>query len=223
MRTALDFVEAPALLFERFASEPAVLASWARHVASRAPLPASLAESARRASRRFSGLETQTQCLHALVDLALHSRPPVASGGSAGGSPTSLGFSWTPQQTSDLVRELTAAHTVLPLPAAGGGPYWHAGFRHLASYGTGYYTYLWARSVSGRVWQSSFAAQPLMHMHLSGERWCAQVLRHGGAREPLALLQEFLRHGSQRPARRAGQICIVEQALLELVSLDAEE
>jgi intermediate peptidase len=55
----LDFVEAPALLMERFASDPRALATWARHHATHAPLPAELGDRLRASSRLFGGLDTQ--------------------------------------------------------------------------------------------------------------------------------------------------------------------
>ena len=71
VRTALDFVEAPALLMEHFAHEPRALCAWARRGgADGAPMALELARRLRRARRAFVGLETEAQVLHSLVDLS---------------------------------------------------------------------------------------------------------------------------------------------------------
>ena len=189
LRTTHDFVETPALLMERFATEPRVLLRWARHHATGRPLPAELARAVADASRMYGALDLQTQCLHSLVDLELHG---------------TRGARMDADSSANLVRTLTAAHTVLPLgcaeqPAADAPPpRWHATFGHLAGYGAGYYTYLWARSLSRRVWRSAFEEEPLNRQ--AGERWCSLVLRHGGSREPRELLRTLL--GADGSARR---------------------
>lgn len=210
-RVPLDFVEAPALLMERFASDPRVLATWARHHTTREPLPAELAGRINASSRLFVGLEAQHSCLHAMADLELHGAE------LAGGNDIRLG--------GMALRKLAEEHTSLPFDRGIGGvggadegdvgrgsagdegsamnPSWHGAFRHLASYGTGYYTYLWAQSISSRVWQQCFAAEPLRRE--VGERWRSAVLAHGGAREPRALLRDMLSEDS-RALGQAGRV-----------------
>ena len=175
---SLDFVETPALLMEHFARDPRVLCAWATHHVSGAPLPAELARRATHQSSRFAALETQRSCLHALVDLDLH--------GERGGL-----------DSARRVRELTVAHTLLPVRPDGESSTWHGAFRHLASYGAGYYTYLWARSLSMRVWHTCFESQPLRRE--GGKRWCRDVLRHGAARPPRELLAAMLQNGRRDP------------------------
>ena len=163
---------------EHFARDPRVLCAWATHHVSGAPLPAELARRATHQSSRFAALETQRACLHALVDLDLH--------GESGGL-----------DSARRVRELTVAHTLLPVRPDGEPSTWHGAFRHLASYGAGYYTYLWARSLSMRVWHTCFESQPLRRE--GGERWCRDVLRHGAARPPRELLAAMLQSGRRDP------------------------
>ena len=145
----------------------------------------------------FAGIETQQACLHSLVDLELHGerRPHTA------------------EQSAQLVRRVASEHTLLPLAQDVPSPRWHAGFRHLASYGTGYYTYTWARSISSRIWQSHFADDPLRAD--AGERWCSTVLRHGGARDPRDLLRDLL-HDKHSPVASSDE---VDRALLDLVEI----
>ena len=167
----------------------------------------------------FGALETQQACLHALVDLRLHGAHNGAHDGAHDGAfavPTAL---WKPEQSARLVQQLTAAHTQLPVEPNAPAPRWHAGFRHIAHYGAGYYTYLWARSVSSRVWRRCFADDPLGGG--AGERWCSTVLQHGGAREPRELLGEMLGGaGEAAPGMAPGELAeeadAVEEAVLRL-------
>jgi intermediate peptidase len=218
-RVPLDFVEVPSLLMERFATEPRVLTHWARHHATDAPLPPPLAAFARDASQLFVGIETQRQCLHSLVDLELH------------GNQSAHG----PGESARLVHALTAAHTVLPLEPSASAASWHGTFRHLAAYGTGYYTYLWARSMSQRVWRRCFDDEPLRAG--AGARWCEHVLHHGGARDPREMLRALLVEddvdeskacGAPRTTstltltpdqRRAEDLSPEDRALMELVRI----
>lgn len=175
-RVALDFAETPSLLMERFANDPRVLSRWATHHASGEPLPAPLAQAVNESTQTFIGLQTQLQCLHALVDLELHGTAQAHS----------------PTESSRLVRSLTRAHTLLPVAdASGAQDQWHASFRHLATYGTGYYTYLWADSMSRRIWHQHFECNPFNRK--AGEEWLESVLRYGGARHPRQLLEPMLR------------------------------
>jgi len=198
VRTALDFVEAPALLMEHFAYEPRALCAWARRGgADGAPMAPELARRLRRARRAFVGLETEAQVLHSLVDLELHGDAP-------------------PRGVDHTAARVRALHGVTSVAAAE-GTHWHSSFRHLASYGGAYYSYLWARSIARRVWRGCFAADPLGGA--AGRRWCDVVLRHGGAREPRELLREMLAtapKGAAAPAAEDEEEEAADAALDEL-------
>ena len=220
---------------EHFARDPRVLRGWATHAHSGEPLPPPLAArfcASRElvvASEWQVGLrvrprvrlsvsvrverltlsptpephvasEWQAQAMRALLDLELHSDVRHAP----------------PERSAALARELAARHTgqTQPAEAAARGL---AGFGHLASYGAGYYSYLWARSLSRRVWRECFEADPLRSE--GGARWRDGVLRHGGAREPRQMLRELL---AASASARAGAPPVedeAEAALLDLVSL----
>ena len=184
-RAYLDFVEVPSGLLEHFAWEPRALRLWARHHRTREPMPQELAEKLCSGRSLFSGIELQTQALHAIADLELHGEAAADLDADA---------------STRLVAALAAKHTCLPTrPDA--PPRWHASFRHLASYGAGYYTYLWARSISRRIWFEGFERDPLGGR--AGQRWCETVLRHGGAREPRSLLRAMLETGGGGGCERA--------------------
>ena len=110
------------------------------------------------------------QVVLALLDLELHSADAMP-----------------PEASTARLRTLRSRHSLLPDEP---GTWPHAAFGHLASYGAGYYSYLWARSLSHRVWRQCFESNPLNAD--AGRRWCHTVLRHGGAREPLDMLREMM-------------------------------
>ena len=75
-----------------------------------------------------------------------------------------------------LLAGLRERYTLLPLSTAGAAP--HASFSHLGPYGASYYSYLWARSISIRVWRDAgFAESPLDGG--AGRAWVERVLRYG--------------------------------------------
>lgn len=109
------------------------------------------------------------------------------------------------------------------------GGQWHANFRHLASYGGGFYSYLWARALSRRVWRRMFEFDPMSDV--AGPNWCQHVLVHGGSRDPRRMMRELLADSSASLRRGHAKCgtqlvsdpCTVdaaEEALLDLVDLD---
>ena len=189
---------------EHFARDPRVLRGWATHAHSGEPLPPPLAARFCASRELVVASEWQAQAMRALLDLDLHSDVRHAP----------------PERSAALVRELAARHTGEPQPteAAARGL---AGFGHLASYGAGYYSYLWARSLSRRVWRECFEADPLRSE--GGARWRDGVLRHGGAREPRQMLRELLAASASTRAGAPPVEDAAEAALLDLVSLHEAE
>ena len=76
--TPNDWGEMPSQFNEHWALEPDVLAHYARHVRTGAPLPAALAEKIRRAKTFNQGYMTTEYLAAALLDLAWHTLPPDA-------------------------------------------------------------------------------------------------------------------------------------------------
>lgn len=176
LRVAQDFVEAPSTLMERFVSHPAALAMWATDLHSgRAITPRAAYAIARAASAGGFGraIRLQLDAANAMLDLHLHSASPPPSA----------------TETTAIFASLRARHTLLPLATEGAAP--HASFVHLAPYGAAYYAYLFALSITTRVWRDGgFAGDALSGD--AGRAWVELVLRHGGARHPRQLLQSFL-------------------------------
>jgi len=67
---------------------------------------------------------------------------------------------------------------------------WHAGFTHAATYGGGYYTYLYAAALSAALWRRLFAKNPFDRA--AGELLRAQVLARGAGADPVAMVRAVL-------------------------------
>ena len=74
--TARDFVEFPSQFFENFMTEPKVLASFAKHYKTSAPMPASLIAKIDKASKFNQGYELGEVVTAALLDMKWHTLKP---------------------------------------------------------------------------------------------------------------------------------------------------
>jgi peptidyl-dipeptidase Dcp len=155
-----DFVELPSQLFEHWALEPTVLAQYARHVDTGAPIPAPLIDKLLAARAFNQGFETVGYTASALVDMALHAHP----------DPTALDLDAFERDTL----------TALGMPHAI-APYHHLPhFQHLfaGGYAAGYYVYLWAEVLdadgfqafreAGDPFDAATARRLLQHIYSSG-------------------------------------------------------
>lgn len=162
-RCATDFVELPSILMEHFASDPQVLSLFANDYRTREPLPYTLVKTYLDHRKRFNGIDTNFQIVMAQLDQRYHS--PLA-----------------------LKKDFSAANIWHQLQNENGAfrggenSMWPTQFTHLFGYGSGYYSYLFDRTLARRVWQSCFEKHPLDRE--SGMRFREQVLRWGGARDP---------------------------------------
>ncbi|EWC46832.1 hypothetical protein DRE_03844 [Drechslerella stenobrocha 248] len=163
-RCATDFAELPSILMEHFAHSPAVLALFARHHATDAPLPQELLRRRMLASTHLEHSETYQQALLALLDQELHAGPPMEIASS-----------------TRVYAQLEAEHALLA-PGYVPGTAWQGFFTHLFGYGGLYYSYLLDKAIADRVWTAVFANDPLSRD--AGERYREEVLRWGGARDP---------------------------------------
>ncbi|MCJ1406087.1 Mitochondrial intermediate peptidase [Ptychographa xylographoides] len=169
-RCATDFAELPSVLMERFATDPAVLALFARHWETEAPLPYEMVEAYLRGERGGETAETETQVLLAAVDQAYHG-PAVLDGSGAEG-----GF-----DSTKVWHEMCTKWGSVP---EAGGTSWQGFFGHLVGYGGSYYAYLFDRAIASRVWDGVFKSGDGGEAvsRENGERFKQEVLRWGGAR-----------------------------------------
>jgi intermediate peptidase len=60
----------------------------------------------------------------------------------------------------------------------------------LFGYGATYYSYLFDRAIASRVWRKVFVGNPLNRK--TGEKFKQEVLRHGGGKDPWAMVSALL-------------------------------
>jgi thimet oligopeptidase len=166
--TERDFVEVPSQLFEEWAWDPEVLARFARHVDTGAPIPAELVRTLRAAEDYGKGLTVQTQLFYGLLALGYYEGDP-------GGR--------------DLTAEMVALKERVCRQPHTPGAHFHASFGHLNGYSALYYTYLWslviAKDLLARFQPGLMQGGPAL-------RYRQTVLEPGGARDAAELVREFL-------------------------------
>ncbi|KAA0152548.1 hypothetical protein FNF27_03835 [Cafeteria roenbergensis] len=217
-RTALDFVEVPSHLFETFATDPRVLPRFATHASTGEPVPADAVAAMLAQRRTLQALDLQGQVTHSVFDQAafsaapmsvacsflhpttgqivlptsheeLASAPAAALTGAAAAVPAGIDLSMTPEtfNSSVVLRETMRRHCSFPhVP----GTAWQGGFAHIVSYGSAYYSYLFARASAASLWEKLFEADPLSRQ--AGDRYRADVLARGGTEDPGDTLERVL-------------------------------
>ncbi|KAL8908404.1 MAG: hypothetical protein Q9207_000823 [Kuettlingeria erythrocarpa] len=194
-RCATDFAELPSVLMEHFAADPAVLALFARHWQTGAPLPYGMVAERLALDRRGQGTETEHQILLALLDQAYHSSLPLTMQG---------GF-----DSTKVLQDVYERRGSVREPRETS---WQGFFGHLVEYGGTYYSYLFDRAIAGKVWESVFdgGRDGGAVSRSNGERLKNEVLKWGGSRDPWrclsALLKdEQLRDGGELAMAKVGR------------------
>ena len=168
-----DFVEFPSQFNEHFATEPAVLASYARHYGTGEPMPAALVEKLKRSRTFDQGYQTTAYLAAALLDMAWHTLPASAP----------------PQDVGAFEAEALKRFRVdLPeVPPRYRTPY----FAHIweGGYAAGYYAYLWAEVLDHDAWYW-FVEHGGMTRE-NGQRFRDLVLSRGGTKEAAELFKSF--------------------------------
>ena len=167
--TEWDFVEAPSQMLEEWVWDPGVLARFARHVETGAPIPAELVVRMRAADEYGKGLQVRQQMFYAALSLELHRRPP-------GGL-----------DTTAVAAELLARYTPFRHVE---GTAMQASFGHLDGYSALYYTYMWSLVIAKDL-VSAFRERGLMDP-ATAARYRRAILEPGGSRPAAALVEDFL-------------------------------
>uniref|UniRef100_H3CHA3 Mitochondrial intermediate peptidase n=1 Tax=Tetraodon nigroviridis TaxID=99883 RepID=H3CHA3_TETNG len=167
-RCATDFAEVPSILMEYFASDHRVLMPFARHYQTGQPLPESMVARLCESKKVCGAADTQLQVFYAVLDQLYHSQAHQRS-------------------TTDVLKDMQQKFYGLPyVPNTA----WQLRFSHLVGYGAKYYSYLMSRAVASMVWKQCFAQDPLNRD--MGERYRREMLAHGGAKEPMLMVEGML-------------------------------
>jgi peptidyl-dipeptidase Dcp len=170
-----DFVEYPSQYNEMWAREPAVVAHYARHYQSGAPMPPQLLERVIAAQKFNQGYATTEYLAAALLDQAWH-QISVAEAPDAAAVPA---FEAAALRASGL--------DYAPVP-----PRYHSSyFAHIfqSGYSAGYYAYLWSEVLARDTGQWFHAHGGLTRAN--GDYLRAHILSRGRAEDPQVLFREF--------------------------------
>ena len=194
-RCPTDFAELPSVLMEYFAADASVLALFARHWESDAPLPYHMVQDALQVSKQGQGLQMETQILFSLLDQAYHSAVPSTMGDRF--DSTKVFF--------DVYDEYGNVREPRETNAQGL-------FGHLVEYGGTYYSYLFDRAIAGKLWKEVFRSgrDGGGIDREAGERYKEEVLKWGGGRDGWACISgvlgdERLRDGGEEAMAEVGR------------------
>ncbi|XP_061916449.1 mitochondrial intermediate peptidase-like isoform X2 [Entelurus aequoreus] len=91
------------------------------------------------------------------------------------------------RSTTEILQEMQQKFYGLPYTP---NTAWQLRFSHLIGYGAKYYSYLMSRAVASMVWKQCFLQDPLNRD--MGERYRREMLAHGGAKEPMLMVEGML-------------------------------
>ena len=168
-----DFVEFPSQFNEHWALDPVILANYAKHHETGAPMPPALIDKIKRTRTFNQGFALTEYVKAALLDMAWHTLP-------AGSRP------------SDLAAFETAALDSYRVNVAEVPPrYRTTYFAHIwdGGYQAGYYAYLWAEVLDHDAF--AWFQQNGGLTRANGQKFREMILSRGGTREAADLYREF--------------------------------
>uniref|UniRef100_A0A8C5AGJ3 Mitochondrial intermediate peptidase n=1 Tax=Gadus morhua TaxID=8049 RepID=A0A8C5AGJ3_GADMO len=167
-RCATDFAEVPSILMEYFANDYRVVSQFARHYQTGQSLPQSMVARLCESKKVCGAADIQLQVFYAALDQVYHGEPQNRS-------------------TTELLKDKQHQFYGLPYTPSTA---WQLRFSHLIGYGAKYYSYLMSRAVASMVWKQCFLKDPLNRD--MGERYRREMLAHGGAKEPMLMVEGML-------------------------------
>ena len=177
---ARDFVEYPSQVNEMWASDPQVLANYARHHETGAAMPIELIERIEAAGKWNQGYELGEVLEAALLDMEWHALTPQQAAAVA-----------TPAQVDAFE---AAALERLGLEVSLVPPRYRSSyFRHIfsdpAGYSAGYYSYLWTEMLDrdSRAWFRENGGLT----RANGDHYRATVLSKGGTQDYFEMFRAF--------------------------------
>ena len=171
---ARDFVELPSQLYEHWLEVPEVLAEFATHAGTGAPMPRDLLDKVLGAATFDMGFQTVEYVASALVDLAFHE-------GAAPADPMA--------RQAEVLAELGMPHAITMRHAT---PH----FAHVFSgdgYSSGYYSYMWSEVMDADAFEAFREAGDPFDPDVAA-RLERCILSAGGSQEADALYLAFRGH-----------------------------
>ena len=168
---ARDFVELPSQLFEHWLEVPEVLAEFATHAETDAPMPRDLLDRLLAAATHDMGFQTVEYIASALVDLAFHE-------GAAPADPMG--------KQAEVLDGIGLPHAITMRHAT---PH----FAHVFAgdgYSSGYYSYMWSEVMDADAFEAFEEAEGAFDPEIA-ERLERFILSRGGAREAEELYAAF--------------------------------
>ena len=171
--TPRDFVEFPSQFNEHWAFEPSILAHYAKHSETGAPMPDALVEKIRKTKTFDQGYKTTEYVAAALLDLAWHTLPPDAP------KQEPIAF-----EKAALERFKVDLATVPPR-------YRSTYFAHIfgGGYAAGYYGYMWAEVIDDDAW--SWFQENGGLSRKNGDRFRQMILSRGHTEDLAAMYRAF--------------------------------
>jgi len=171
-RTPRDFVELPSQVMENWATEPAVLALYARHWKTGAPIPAALVKKIRASMLFDQGFKNVEYLAASLLDLEWHTLTTTAEVDAAALERIALGRMGNPALITPRYRTTYFQHIFGP----GGG------------YSAGYYSYKWAEVLDADAF-AAFQEKGLFDQPTA--RRFRTLLEKGGSEDAMKLYADF--------------------------------
>ncbi|WP_394489265.1 M3 family metallopeptidase [Roseateles sp. BYS96W] len=177
-RVPRDFVEYPSQVNEVWADWPSVLANYAKHYQTGAPMPRELLDKVARAKRFNQGYMTVSYLSAAIVDQRLHQLPA----GQAPSAEDIVGFE------AKVLKE--EGIDFGPVPPRYRLPY----FSHImGGYSAGYYAYIWSEVLDADTVEWLKAHGGLKRAN--GDALRNKLLSRGGSEDAMVLFRNLVGHG----------------------------
>ncbi len=168
---ARDFVELPSQLYEHWLEVPAVLAEFATHADTGAPMPRDLLDRMLGAATYDMGFQTVEYVASAVVDLEFHDAPPPAD---------------PMQKQAEILETLGMPHAIRMRHAT---PH----FAHVFTgdgYSSGYYSYMWSEVMDADAFAAFDEAGDAFDATLAASLE-KNILSAGGSEEAAVLYTRF--------------------------------
>jgi peptidyl-dipeptidase Dcp len=169
--TPRDFVELPSQIMENWATEPEVLAHYARHWKTGEPIPAALVEKIKKSRRFNQGFQTVEYLAASILDMEWHTLTEAKE--------------MDPREFEDSCLERIGMPA--PIVPRYRSPY----FQHVfaGGYSAGYYSYIWAEVLDADAFEA-FEEKGLFDP-ATARSFRTNVLERGGSEDAMALYVRF--------------------------------